>query len=525
LLHLPDTCLFEVLRWHAQDPRSLFSAARTHSRLRQAAAAVLTKCTISSKSYKQTHPKVNSLLLYLSRHGQHVTSLDVRHPSGRKRVCLPDLPPGLQLDSLCLEYMSVQLCPGNNRRGVLEALPTLTQLQLLECCLTDGGSTRLEGALQQLPNLEHLNVLCMRRKTGDENRKQLFVINSEVLQQLQGLTYLELEHCDLNLPTPGPMLQLSNLQSLRLCDFNPSFSSTAGLLASVQHLTMLELQPSHKKGDPYPPLPPGVITGRLQLQHLHLSHYTPAGDAAAVGDFLYDLEQLTELTHLRLNGTLNAAALPAAAAYAALTASSKLQQLHVPGCNLPPFAWQHVLPFSRQLPNLQALQLSDCTAMGVFDMASLVSCCSSVQKLELPPLNGDSGTVLAPLSRMTGLQRLVVPGQSMNDAGVKQLARLTGLEELSLACPRPGNVTDAGLLPLTALRQLHSLHVTVVRFEQLQLGQQNMSSSFTQWFRTSVSPGSMPKCLPRSCLWSAGRGTARQFRQQGADYLCHACLY
>jgi hypothetical protein len=185
------------------------------------------------------------LLLYLSRHGQHVSSLDVRHPSGWKRVSLQELPPGLQLDSLCLENMSMQLCAGSSRRGVLESLAALTQLQLLECCLTDDESTRLEGALQQLPTLRHLKVVCMRRKAGDKYSKDLFVVNSHVLQQLHGLTHLELEHCDLNLAAPEPQPQLSNLQGLRLRDFKPMYSDTACLLASMQHLTMLELQPSH----------------------------------------------------------------------------------------------------------------------------------------------------------------------------------------------------------------------------------------------------------------------------------------
>jgi hypothetical protein len=147
------------------------------------------------------HPKVNSLLLYLSHHGQHINSLDVRHSSGYKRVSLQELPPGLQLDSLCLENMAVQLYPGSSRRGVLEALAALTQLQLLECCLTDVGCARLGGALQQLPKLRHLQVVCMKPNVGATCSKDPFVVNSGVLQQLQGLTYLELEHCDLNLPT------------------------------------------------------------------------------------------------------------------------------------------------------------------------------------------------------------------------------------------------------------------------------------------------------------------------------------
>jgi hypothetical protein len=455
---------------------------------------------------------MSTLLLYLSRHGQHVSSLDVRHYSGWKRVGLHELPPGLQLNSLCLQNMSVQLRPGSNRRGVLEALTAITHLRLVDCCLLDADC--LEGPLQQLPHLQHLQIACLRRKANDKYQNRLFVVNSEALQQLQGLTYLELEHCDVNLPTPEPQLQLSNLQSLRLRAFKPSFASTASRLASVLHLTMLELQPSHKKGDPCPPLPPGIVTNKLQLQHLHLSHFNPAGDAAAVSDFLYDLEQLTELTHLSLNDTLNASALPTAAAYASLTVSSKLQQLHMPRCKLPPYAWQHVLPFGRQLPHLQVLQLSNCTAMGVFGVASLVSCCPSLQELELPFLEGGSGAVLAPLAVlvlaplavlvlaplgcMTRLQKLDVPGECMCDSAVRVLARLTGLHDLSFESTGISSVTDAGMLPLTALRQLHSL-----RFMYAWTPPDGKPPTpVSHWWYTSVSHGSMPHItIPHNLAW------------------------
>jgi hypothetical protein len=228
----------------------------------------------------------------------------------------------------------------------------------------------------------------------------------------------------------------------------------------MQHLTMLELQPNCKNGDPCPPLPPGIITGRSQLQHLDLSNYVHVGNAAAVSDFLCGVEQLTQLTHLSLFGTLSTAAVASAAAYAALIASSKLQLLQLPGCNMPAGARQHVLPFGRQLQHLQELTLIGCPGMGVFDVASLVGCCPKLQRLDLPPLEGTPVVVLAPVYRLTGLQRLTVPGQSMNDAAVKALTQLTGLEELSMECSSLNGISGAGMLHLAALRQLRSLRFT-----------------------------------------------------------------
>jgi hypothetical protein len=434
------------------------------------------------------------LLLYLSRHGQHVT-LDVRHSSGWKRVGLHELPPGLQLDRLCLENMSLQLYPGSNMRGVLESLAALTQLQLLEFCLLDADG--LAGALQQLPQLQHLKVVNMRRKVNSKYHKELFALNSEVLQQLQGLTYLELEGCDLSLPAPlaEPQPQLSNLQSLRLREFRPSDyegDATSCLLAGMQHLTLLELHPSQEGGLPAL-LPAGVLTSRLQLQHLDLSNYFVR--AIAGSDFLYDLEQLTQLTHLRLNRTLCNVDVPAAA-YAALTASSNLQLLHAPWCKMPPGAWQHVLPFGRQLLHLQELQLSGCAEMGVFDAASLVSCCPSLQRLDLPPLHGSPVGVLASLHRLTDLQTLTVPGQCMDDAAVKALTRLTGLQELSMESKGTNGVTAAGLLPLTSLRQLHSLRFTYTWKDPRKAIPDYPSS---KWLHTSVSQGTM-QCLCRACI-------------------------
>jgi hypothetical protein len=51
--------------------------------------------------------------------------------------------------------------------------------------------------------------------------------------------------------------------------------------------------------------------------------------------------------------------IPPAAAYAALTASSKLQQLDISSCVLPAGVWQYVFPVGRQLPHLQKFDMAD----------------------------------------------------------------------------------------------------------------------------------------------------------------------
>jgi hypothetical protein len=69
LLALPDPCLLEVLRCcAADDQRSLFSAARAHSRLHK--AAVLALCSVTAAITSQH--QMDGVLLYLSKYGQHV---------------------------------------------------------------------------------------------------------------------------------------------------------------------------------------------------------------------------------------------------------------------------------------------------------------------------------------------------------------------------------------------------------------------------------------------------------------------
>jgi hypothetical protein len=71
---LPDPCLLTVLKCcAANDQRSVLSAARAHSRLHQ--AAVLALRSIKSDANRQE--QVDSVLLYLGKHGQHVHSVSI----------------------------------------------------------------------------------------------------------------------------------------------------------------------------------------------------------------------------------------------------------------------------------------------------------------------------------------------------------------------------------------------------------------------------------------------------------------
>jgi hypothetical protein len=80
------------------------------------------------------HELGDCLMPYLWRHGQHVSSLDVG--TAWLRCILHQLPPQLQLKSLQLRGLRLQLQPGGGCEGVLgPARQGLTQLQLEHCLM------------------------------------------------------------------------------------------------------------------------------------------------------------------------------------------------------------------------------------------------------------------------------------------------------------------------------------------------------------------------------------------------------
>jgi hypothetical protein len=76
LLQLPDLCLLAVLQHlAAHDQRGLCSAARSHSKLHQAAVAVL-------HNIKAVTSHVDSVLTYLTKHSEKVHGVNLSVNSG-----------------------------------------------------------------------------------------------------------------------------------------------------------------------------------------------------------------------------------------------------------------------------------------------------------------------------------------------------------------------------------------------------------------------------------------------------------
>jgi hypothetical protein len=240
LLDLPDKALLTVLRCLAadRDLSSLFSAARAHSTLHKLSAAALT--SIDTAATQQQ--KVASLQLYLSRHGQHVSSLQLRgyyssndsdnsdnlagHP------VLDELPPGLQLHRLVLTDLRLQLLPGGGRAGVLQAGAPLKQLEISNCAWRDSApDAAFAQALSQLPQLERIKYANWGGTLGFPGHN---------LSALQQLTSLDVVYA------PGDVLSFVHLvPGLRDLKAQLSPDSTGGSprrhVSFLQHLTSLEL--------------------------------------------------------------------------------------------------------------------------------------------------------------------------------------------------------------------------------------------------------------------------------------------
>jgi hypothetical protein len=436
----------------ADDIRSVLSAAMSHSRLQRAAVEALSSITTGRMEHEpfMDQARIDSLVLYLAKHGQHVRSLALCEPG--YGMLLHELPLSLtKLDSLRLSsLLSLQLQPGlGGTQGVLRAGFPLTRLELNRCGLIDGAQG-LATALAQLPDLQHLGVASVYDVCG----KRTFP--ADVLSRLTKLTSLQLQQVDCQ---DGDIISSSDLSAplqalTRLADLQLSTDCavTADMLSGGGQLTRLFLSQERFE--------PRALAGKSQLQHLTLKLCKFAPDGG-VAQLLSELQHLTQLTHLDMGGEscrVRVGPSPPPAAYASLTASSRLQHLDFNNNTLPAAAWQYICPLDRTLPHLRYLNIRDVKeadgSLAVPDTSALVSCCPGLQHLRTSmPC---STAQLAPLQRLTGLHTLVVGAAEQDDEleGVQALCQLTGLQELSVWV---GRAAESRLLQLTQLTGLTAL--------------------------------------------------------------------
>ena len=406
--------------------------------------------------------QADGVMQYLNKHHQHIDSVQLK-----SRAVLSALPTNLQLRSLQLDWVRLQLQPGDGFHGVLGAAGTaLKQLRLSECTLVgDVGA----NVLSHLPaGLEHLSISELRLSASPESlQTQKLVFQTGVLQTLQQLTHLELALIKLQGPdrvanAVQPLQALNGLVDLRLAgmcrrldESDSPLIVTASILSSMPLLTRLDLD----KCD----LEDGIMAGKTRLQHLSLVRCDSSDGAAGVSELFSHLHHLQQLTTLCLAQSFWVVeeGSPPAAAYSALTASSKLVELILTEIKLPEGAWEHVFPAGKQVPHLKTLDVSwpqqlDGNDEFVPEGSRLVSCCPGLQALNIvgPCYTAE---LLAALTGLSGLHTLHLHLCGPAEEGLQRVCQLEGLRELLVTTNDHFPDNKGLLLQLTQLKQLTSL--------------------------------------------------------------------
>ena len=201
---------------------------------------------------------------------------------------------------------------------------------------------------------------------------------------------------------------------------------------------------------------PLLLAPLTKLQHLDLDSTSPAGGAKGAAVLLEVLPRLQNLTHLDLSECLCDAVSAPAAAFSALTASSKLEFLDIQYTEPPEGALACLL--GRTLPQLQCLNLngicSTCPdGLNERELRQLVKACPHLRSLQCSLQPNACPNALLQLTALTALTLDCVTVEVTECV----LVKLTRLEELHIV-PN-STIDDVGLLRLTALTQLSQLGI------------------------------------------------------------------
>jgi hypothetical protein len=393
------------------------------------------------------------------------------HPPGvtsnHQVMQLRQLPPNLQLSSLVVTNMDVQLQPAAGFPGVVRPGVPLKQLQLCRCLLFDGVQG-LAAALSLLSGLQHLSISIRPWCFDLSALAHHGAFSTDALLGLQQLTYIELAELKLQGPGQGvpalqPLQGLTCLADLRLCLKEPA-AVESSMLAGARQLTRLQLSGPVKLG-------PGALAALTQLQHLQLARQSITYGAVGAVQLLSELQLLQQLTHLGLSCCVMVeGSNPPAAAFTALTASSKLQHLDIRCCRLPTDVWQRIFPAGRQLLQLRGLHIANVSKPGpgkttAPEGSRLVSCCPGLQLLDMDSeyllYNAE---VLAPLQGLSELHTLRLGSQKRNWEGLQLGAQL---RELYLFAPSGPEGLWLQLIGLTQLTSLTFWGATSARWLML----------------------------------------------------------
>lgn len=264
-----------------------------------------------------------------------------------------------------------------------------------------------------------------------------------------------------------PLGALTLLVDLRLCVWMPGEPAyvSSSMLSSLQCLTLLELTGCNLE------FTSKTLACLSQLQHLQLRAGYIRGAEDGYAELLSGLQQLSQLTTLAFIACMmdTEETYPVAAAFSALTASSKLRNLTISECMLPEGIWQHVFPTGRRLPHLTSLDISHpkdeddsedssedaedpCEdPVAAPDAEYLVRCCPGLLSLNMLGLQSSTES-LATLQELTKLQKLCFHIEAWHR--VQELSGLTGLRHLEIVVEESQRDEKGLPMQLTELQQL-----------------------------------------------------------------------
>lgn len=455
LSSLPEDVLVLILQ-HVKLQQRLQACARLSSKFHRAAVRASTDIVTCPRYWAP------AFVAWLMDHGSILTSLSFKLTECPAPFVLHELP-CTRLRSLDLTDGHAQLTADGNQQG-LQQCTALSRLHLQNC--------NVIGSLQGLSALRDLQHLQVSWDEGNVRFPQaVSLLPGSLLSQL-----LQLTHIQLSSPIRFASLQhLSCLTRLRVLLFALAADAAQEELSGVQHLQQLHglyitcnaaqhISLEHTPDlvqmtnlrvlalDRCRALDASVLWRMAHLRYLSLQQSTLVGEAAGTSTLLAMLPDLTSLESLELAASLQHIA-PQTSAYTALAALRHLRQLVLPQCRLPGDLWQQMAAAHLHWPHVSYLDINYTTPQ--LDASGLDGLVKGFPHL----LRLSCVSAVAPDTDMSALQKLhLLTSLGLNNVSDEDVYLLATLQSLNLLHIRaPSNITDLGMLQLTALSQLTQL--------------------------------------------------------------------
>jgi hypothetical protein len=366
-------------------------------------------------------------------------ALDKCYASASSLSCLVTM---TALQSLSLT--GVHVFTGEAQYNISSVLPNLQQLTHLAVGSHSSAGTQpkmFAGLQQPAPTRGNItlgdNFESLSRLTALQELKLGLPIKATALQGISSLLQLS-------------CLLLEGTQIMEL-----SSSSVPGLTA----LTALQRLQLRRAGV----LQPDILYDLRSLRYIELEETQIQGDAQGTAGLLGALTQLQQLSYLFWSQRAGHSWAELPEAYAALTASSTLQELHVRVIGkialslTTPCLFQHMFTSRQHHDTVRVLCLGDGQIHQPSSLQHIAQACPALEELYIDfqrPLQ-DAAQQLEALKALPRLSKLAFGISWSSKAAMAALVQLTQLEELSVALLHPAPDSELSLLAgLTQLARL-----------------------------------------------------------------------